>query len=182
PYTARAVAALAFGVPVGAVDVNVRRVLGRIVAGSADAISTPTLQDIADAAVPPDRPSVWTHALMDVGATICKPRAPRCELCPARPWCRFAAGEGSSAAARGVRGVREAAVPFSSTNRWLRGRILDRLRAAPDGAWVELPGVIGAHEAAAVAAAVRAMADDGVLELAPQRSADEPLHARLPLG
>ena len=90
PYTARAVAALAFGMPVGAVDVNVRRVLGRIVAGDAVALSAPALQDVADDAVPPDRPGDWTHALMDVGAILCRPRAPRCDACPARPWCRLA--------------------------------------------------------------------------------------------
>ena len=90
PYTARAVAALAFGTPVGAVDVNVRRVLGRIVAGDAVALSAPALQDVADDAVPPDRPGDWTHALMDVGAILCRPRAPRCDACPARPWCRLA--------------------------------------------------------------------------------------------
>src|SRR5687768_11860474 len=87
PYTARAVAALAFGIPVGAVDVNVRRVLGRIVAGHAASLSEVELQRIADDAVPPESPGDWTHAVMDVGATLCRARAPRCGSCPARPWC-----------------------------------------------------------------------------------------------
>ena len=89
PYTARAVAAIAFGVPVGAVDTNVRRVLGRIAAG-ADGTMTPSeMQRLADGVVPHDRPGDWTHALMDVGATLCRPRGPDHEACPARPWCRW---------------------------------------------------------------------------------------------
>ncbi len=72
PYTARAVAAIAFGLPVGAVDTNVRRVLGRIAAGGAEALAPAELQALADAVVPPDRAGDWTHALMDVGAGLCR--------------------------------------------------------------------------------------------------------------
>ena len=52
PYTARAVAALAFGLPVGAVDTNVRRVLGRIVAGDVGLLDVKSMQQVADEAVP----------------------------------------------------------------------------------------------------------------------------------
>ena len=41
---------------------------------------------------PPSRPTSpgrWTHALMDLGATVCRPRVPRCDECPLRPWCRW---------------------------------------------------------------------------------------------
>ena len=192
PYTARAVAALAFGLPVGAVDVNVRRVLGRIIAGDGAALSGPELQSVADESVPAGRAGEWTHAVMDVGATMCRPRAPRCEACPARPWCRFAskqpdpvaAGHRSivRAVASAPRAVREPAAPFASTNRWLRGRILDRLRAAPDGAWVALDAAIGTHDSARVRAAANAMAIDGVLELRVAEGGDDPLRARLPLA
>ena len=178
PYTARAVAALAYGVPVGAVDVNVRRVLGRIVAGSPDRLTVRDLQVVADAAVPTDAPGTWTHALMDLGATVCKPRAPRCDECPARAWCQYAAGEGTPAVTT-PRAVREVAPPFASTNRWLRGRILDRLRAADGDAWVVLDGPIGEHDADHVLAAAQAMARDGVLELRP--GSGPPWRARLPV-
>jgi A/G-specific adenine glycosylase len=197
PYTARAVAALAFGLPVGAVDVNVRRVLGRIVAGDAMALPTRQLQHVADDAVPVDRPGAWTHALMDIGATLCRPRAPRCEACPARPWCRLAlreTGKGIGVRARrrpphrgaGARTVAAAPVRlpsprFSSTNRWLRGRILDRLRAAEDGEWVALDGAIGTHDLGRVRAAATAMASDGILELGSAPDPDAALRARLPL-
>lgn len=185
PYTARAVAALAFGLAVGAVDVNVRRVLGRIVTGDALALPAPELQRVADAAVPPDRPGDWTHAVMDVGATLCRPRAPRCEACPARPWCRLAARNADQPAAAASSRARRPSPRFESTNRWLRGRILDLLRAAPDGEWVALDVAIGAHDPGRVRAAADAMARDGVLELGlPATSAGAPptLRARLPLS
>ena len=180
PYTARAVAALAFGRPVGAVDVNVRRVLGRVVAGSPEALPPAEVQALADRTVPPDAPGEWTHAVMDLGATVCRARAPRCETCPMRTWCRYAATVQPSSTTAPRRAPSSTPTAFASTRRWLRGRILDRLRAAPDGAWVALDVPIGTHELAAVAVAARAMARDGVLELGPD--SDGSLVARLPTG
>ena len=181
-YTARAVAALAYGLPVGAVDVNVRRVLGRIVAGDADALSIGAMQAVADAAVPADEPGIWTHAVMDVGATVCKPRAPRCETCPAAPWCRYAGGERLDRGAdpRRPTRARERSVPFTGTNRWLRGRILGLARAAPDGAWVALDAPIGDHDLGQVRAAALALVGDGVLEV--RRHGEATLRVRLPLA
>ena len=187
PYTARAVAALAFGLPVGAVDTNVRRVLGRIVAGEAGIVAPAELQRLADAAVPRGRPGEWTHALMDVGATLCHPRRPDCASCPARPWCRYAtayevearAGRGMASAGTLV-AIREPQAPFRTTSRWLRGRILARLRDAPNGEWVDLEDEIGEHDRAAVEVATRALAKDGLLEIDVGSSA--PVRARLPVA
>ncbi len=178
PYTARAVAAIAFDRPVGAVDVNVRRVLGRMVAGDPGALSTRALQVVADRAVPCDRPAAWTHAVMDLGATICRARGPRCDECPVRPWCRFAATDGreSGDACRPPR--RRPPQPFPATTRWLRGRILDRLRAAPGDSWVALDEPIGAHDLGRVRTAALAMAGDGLLELEEMTSTGS-LRARL---
>ena len=162
PYTARAVAAIAYGVPVGAVDTNVRRVLGRAIAGDPAALTARELQWIADAAVPVEAPGAWTHALMDLGAIVCGPRRPACDACPARPWCAFAAGS-STVPARRV--AARPAPRFPSTNRWLRGRIMDRLRDAPDGAWIVVDTPIGEHDAAAVGLALDALASDGLIEL-----------------
>jgi A/G-specific adenine glycosylase len=176
PYTARAVAAIAFGLPVGAVDTNVRRVLGRIVAG--DAMLTPAaMQVLADGAVPPGRAGEWTHALMDIGATVCRPRSPDCGACPARPWCAYAR---SPATAPARRAAGEAAAPFESTSRWLRGRILDRLRIASDGEWVVVDGPIGQHEPPAIDIALLALARDGLVEL--DGEGLEPRRARLPIA
>lgn len=192
PYTARAVAALAFGAPVGAVDVNVRRVLGRILGSSVAALTAAPFQDVADAAVPADQPGAWTHALMDVGATVCRPRVPRCGECPAAPWCRFAAGDRPTPPRRtqptvpgSVDRSLPAPVPFHTTNRWLRGRILDQVRSVPDGSWTILDEAIGGHDRERVRSAATAMAHDGLLELADVGSAagaEGPLRARLPLA
>jgi A/G-specific adenine glycosylase len=180
PYTARAVAALAFGVRVGPVDVNVRRVLGRMVAGSPDRLPPKELQAIADDAVPPGRAGEWTHAVMDIGATICRPRSPRCGECPARRWCHYAATGGAPAHDVARRVARPAGpASFPATTRWLRGRILDRVRAAADGEWVRLDGAIGAHDHERVHDTARAMAADGVLEV---RTFEGDLAARLPIA
>ncbi|MEO8571819.1 MAG: A/G-specific adenine glycosylase [Chloroflexota bacterium] len=173
PYTARAVAAIAFGIPVGAVDTNVRRVLGRVVAGEVGGLSPAELQRVADAAVPHDRPGDWTHAVMDLGATVCHPRRPDCGACPARPWCHYAGADAGTAreavagAAARTRPVaaHERQAPFHTTSRWLRGRILDRLRAAENGEWVTLDSMIGTHNLVAVEVALRALEKDGLLEL-----------------
>jgi A/G-specific adenine glycosylase len=181
PYTARAVAAIAFGTRVGAVDTNVRRVLGRSLLGEADGVGQAQLQRLADASVPRGRPADWTHALMDVGSTFCKPARPDCGACPARAWCRFAAAATSGAAGSGAAKRRQAAgppAPFASTTRWLRGRILDRLRAADGENWLQLDAPIGDHDEARVADSLRTLAADGLVELHPGAS----LAARLPLG
>ncbi len=183
PYTARAVAALAYGRPVGAVDVNVRRVLSRIVGGGLDAFNPAVLQAVADASVPADRPGVWTHALMDIGATLCGPRETRCEPCPARGMCRYAvarAGEGKPASASGPRprAVAERPAPFETTSRWLRGRLLDLLRDSPGATWARLPPALGAHGDAAIARALEGLARDGLAE----RHPEDPGLARLPIA
>jgi A/G-specific adenine glycosylase len=167
PYTARAVAALAFGVPVGAVDTNVRRVLGRIVAGDASALGRSALQAVADAAVPREQPGEWTHALMDIGATLCRPQRPNCGSCPARTWCRYVevASEQTHRAPGEARAIREAPAALATTSRWLRGRIVEQLRAATDGAWTVFAGPIGDHDQTAIAAALEALARDGLVEL-----------------
>jgi A/G-specific adenine glycosylase len=173
PYTARAVVALAFGQPVGAVDVNVSRVLGRIWSRPAGAAPPrQEIQGLAEAIVPLDNPGEWTHAVMDVGATFCRRQEPRCEDCPARPWCRFA----SQAGGRRTAGERRARAPFPTTTRWLRGRILDHLRLTAGNDWVEVPMQIGSHGADSVSSSILSLARDGLLELRD----DDPRIARLP--
>jgi A/G-specific adenine glycosylase len=179
PYTARAVAAIAFGIPVGAVDVNVRRVLGRILAGDPGtgrraSVPPASLQAAADALVDPDRPGTWTHALMDIGATVCRPARPSCGSCPAQPWCRAATAARPTVLRRArarpatrpsaIR-ARPAAVPFEQTTRWLRGRLVDRLRDAAPGEALAVDGPFGAHSAEAVARALAGLERDGMVEL-----------------
>jgi A/G-specific adenine glycosylase len=171
PYTARAVAAIAFGVPVTAIDTNVRRVLSRVAAADG-VVSPPDVQVLADGLLPADRPAAWTQALMDVGATFCRSRRPVCGGCPVRAWCRFAAADAAPV------GVERTRLPFPQTSRWLRGRILDRLRGADDATWTHFPDAIGDHDPTAVATALAAMARDGLVELDTADAA----RARLPLS
>jgi A/G-specific adenine glycosylase len=195
PYTARAVASIAFRARVGAVDTNVRRVLGRAIADlDAGPVPPDRLQTLADASVDPDRPGDWTHAVMDIGATLCRPRVPACGACPLRPWCRFAAETAAfgptfdrahrrpaharpahARPAHARQAPRAPAVPFATTTRWLRGRIVDRLRGASGTAWSKVAAPIGDHDRAAVRAALGALARDGLVELDPT----DPDRARL---
>jgi A/G-specific adenine glycosylase len=84
-YTAGAVASIAFGVQAAAVDGNARRVLSRL-ADWADP-SEARLRDLAAALVDPKRPGDFNQALMELGATICSPRSPRCGACPLERGC-----------------------------------------------------------------------------------------------
>lgn len=184
PYTARAVAAIAFGAPVGAVDTNVRRVLGRALSpDGGERLSPRAIQEAADGSVDPERPGDWTHALMDIGATLCRPRQAACRDCPLRPWCRSASDAATADGILpmpnpGVRRMRGDPVSFERTTRWLRGRIVDRLRATEGPAWTVISGPIGEHEARAVEAALEALARDGVIELDPGTAG----RARLAIG
>jgi A/G-specific adenine glycosylase len=156
PYTARAVAASAFGVPVAPLDVNVRRVVGRVVG---DAVSAGRLQDAADGLVSRDHPRAWVDAVMDLAATVCTARAPRCAACPLAGMCRSAGSIEEAARTRAT-----AATPFSQTNRWLRGRLLAAVRDAPADGWVDAPDGLGEHDREAVLAALRGLERDGFIE------------------
>jgi A/G-specific adenine glycosylase len=88
PYTAGAVAALAFGRRAAAVDGNVDRVFARLMALTGD--WTPAkarLKAVVEDLVPEDRPAEFAEALMDLGATICTPKSPNCLICPLREMC-----------------------------------------------------------------------------------------------
>ena len=180
PYTARAVAAIAFGRPVGAVDTNVRRVLSRLLWGEAVPRAR-QVQLAADRAVPPDRPGAWTHALMDVGARYCRPVRPDCPGCPVRAWCRYAASERDGTRPASPRS-RMPAAPFATTSRWLRGRIVERLRAAPDSGWTTFDGPIGGHDVAAVGAALIALGQEGLIEVRAADAGSGAWLARLPIA
>ena len=84
PYTARAIVVHAFGAREAAVDTNVRRVLGRVRGGEP---TVRELQAFAEALVPGDDPAAWTNAVMDLGATVCRPARAACDDCPIRRWC-----------------------------------------------------------------------------------------------
>jgi A/G-specific adenine glycosylase len=89
PYTAAAVASIAFGEPVAVVDGNVERVLARVAGWSeAETGFVSQVRTLADRLIDPDRPGDFNQAMMELGATVCLPRAPLCLGCPWQQWCR----------------------------------------------------------------------------------------------
>jgi A/G-specific adenine glycosylase len=83
PYTAAAVAAIAFDRPSNVVDGNVERVISRLHAVKAPLpAAKPELKALAARLVTDERPGDWAQALMDLGAGVCRPKAPLCERCP----------------------------------------------------------------------------------------------------
>jgi A/G-specific adenine glycosylase len=92
-YTAAAIAAIAFDEPTNVVDGNVERVMARLYAVETSLPQAkPLLRELAGALVTPARPGDWAQALMDLGAAICTPKAPKCEACPWRRSCAAFAG------------------------------------------------------------------------------------------
>jgi A/G-specific adenine glycosylase len=87
-YTSAAIASIAFGEPVAVVDGNVERVLARVAGWSAAEPGFSTrVRTYADALVDNERPGDFNQAMMELGATVCLPRAPLCLGCPWQPWC-----------------------------------------------------------------------------------------------
>lgn len=130
PYTARAIAAFAFGVRVPVVDTNTRRVLARAVSGQAEPWPPSTTRDLAamDELLPRDdtEARAFNAGAMELGATVCTARAPRCEVCPIAASCAWRAagypaydGPKKSTQAR-----------FEGSDRQVRGMVMRELRAA----------------------------------------------------
>lgn len=126
PYTAAAVACFAYRAPVALVDVNVRRVLGRVEKGvrGPETLSPKTLWTLAAKFVPEAASVEWNSALMDFGATVCTARKPRCELCPLRAQCR------AYPAIQSVQVRRKQVSAFIGSTRYWRGKIISSLREA----------------------------------------------------
>ncbi len=124
-YTARAIACFAYNQRVPVVDTNVRRVVARAVHGLADAANPSQVRDNADvsALLPEDASApVFSAALMELGATVCTARSPKCGVCPltACAWreAGWPAGDGPG------RPVQR----YAGTDRQVRGKLLDVLR------------------------------------------------------
>jgi A/G-specific adenine glycosylase len=90
PYTAAAIASIAFNIDVASVDGNVRRVLARLFDVKEPARSTEgekLLRSLAETYLPKGKAGTYNQALMDLGATICTPKGPRCDSCPIPEHC-----------------------------------------------------------------------------------------------
>ena len=140
-YTARAIACFAYRQRVPVVDTNVRRVVARAVHGRADAAAASSPRDLADVdALLPNgaQAPVFSVALMELGATVCTARSPRCGICPLSVCAWRSAGFPAAT------GPARKAQRYAGTDRQVRGRLLDVLRgndspvtrAELDVAWV----------------------------------------------
>jgi A/G-specific adenine glycosylase len=127
-YTARALLASVYRRPVAIVDVNVRRFLSRVLFQMKTEDATCSESDawqLAERLIPANRAYDWNQALMDIGATVCTARSPRCGKCPVADPCRSRAGMTSRSVMprrreRGLGGV---------PDRIYRGRIIELLRS-----------------------------------------------------
>jgi A/G-specific adenine glycosylase len=159
PYTAAAVASLAYGKPFPTVDANVRRIAARAELGAEPhAVSPRRIQEVAAEWLDRRNPAAWNQALMDLGRDVCRP-VPRCSLCPLRGGCRFLEGRRSPVSPRPRQ------QPFHGSFRQVRGRVVELLR--------ERPSTLGSLSRAAgepivrVAEAVAALDAEGLVQAGP---------------
>jgi A/G-specific adenine glycosylase len=181
PYTASAVRAFAFELDDVALDTNIRRIAHRTEFG----LEYPPLagDSVLDArareALVPGTSHDWNSAMMDVGATICTARAPKCLLCPFRATCVAAPVDAAALAvlarANSKRSPQES-IPFERTTRYLRGRIIDVLRDVPRGAELHvddlvasLATVVPADRLSEIPGVADALARDGIVDVRESR-------------
>jgi A/G-specific adenine glycosylase len=175
PYTANAILSFVHGHDVAAIDVNLRRVIGRVAFGDAAAADADVLS-VAQEALPPGRSGDWNQALMDFASLVCTLRRPLCLLCPLRDVCRYANEAGEEPAQVVAYPLREDAprrraaerrAPFVGSTRYYRGRIVEALRGLPAGQTASLEEIvqqIGAPEGSVdPAALVAGLVRDGLV-------------------
>jgi A/G-specific adenine glycosylase len=129
-YTARAVAAFAYGRRQPVVDTNVRRVVARAVTGQGEAAPPSTARDLAAVTgllpAEPARAARFSVALMELGALVCTAGAPKCAQCPLVDRCAW-----QRAGAPPYAGPRVRPQRFAGTDRQVRGLLMDVLRGSP---------------------------------------------------
>ena len=160
-YTARAVACFAYRQSVPVVDTNVRRVVARAVHGQADAGNPSTVRDLADvAALLPDDDTapVFSAALMELGATVCTARSPKCGTCPLSACAWRAAGFLPAT------GAPRQAQRYAGTDRQVRGRLLDVLRGSTAPVQREQLDVVWLTDPAQRDRALDSLLVDGLVE------------------
>ena len=179
-YTAGALACFAFRQPAAFLDTNIRRVLGRCLAG----IPFPTpgqdaqLLTLAQEALAPDAAYAWHQALMDLGATVCTWARPACPRCPLQQWCLARTALLQAAEEGAGHTVREAPAPyraqprFAGSRRYYRGRIVAALRELREGEALDMlalgqvvkPG-FGADELGWLVRLVEGLIADGLVSV-----------------
>jgi A/G-specific adenine glycosylase len=146
PYTAAAIAAIAFGKRAVVVDANIERVVARLFAiGEPLPAAKPLIRSATDTVTPQDRSGDFAQAMMDLGASLCSVRGPRCEVCPISGYCAgYLAGQ---ADAYPVKTAKKQKPARTGTAYWIeRGGMvwlvtrkdkgmLGGMRALPDDRW-----------------------------------------------
>jgi A/G-specific adenine glycosylase len=174
PYTAAAVASIAFGLSIPAVDTNVRRIVARVSVG-ADPREVPSwrIAELAGRWIAAEDPGGWNQALMDLGREVCRPR-PRCAECPLRASCRFADIDHPAAPGRG-RSSR-----FEGSTRQVRGAVVRSLRGSP-GATLGAISARTGFSLTRVVEVVAALSSDGLIHAGPAALEGRPAgRVRLP--
>ena len=132
-YTAAAIASIAFGEPRAAVDGNVLRVVARVENDAADIGSAKTrerFRTVANEWIDAKAPGEFNQALMELGATVCLPRNPRCGQCPLAERCRARAQGTAAQLPVKLRRIKSAAIEAGVLVVRSRGRVLLRRRPA----------------------------------------------------
>lgn len=161
-YTAAAVAAFAFGRRATVVDTNVRRVLVRVVDGEEYPAPVLTAAEtrLATSLLPEDDAdaATWNVGVMELGAVVCRARAPRCEACPLLDRCAWVLAGRPAHDGPPRRGQ-----AWHGTDRQVRGAVLQLLRDAPGSvprAALEAVGDDGSQ----VQRCIASLVEDGLLE------------------
>jgi A/G-specific adenine glycosylase len=167
PYTASAVASIAFGMPVSAIDTNLARVVARVRMGAeVHEVRRGAVGRAAEAWLDRIDPGGWNQALMDLGREICKPR-PRCTACPLSEACRYRAAGRSGGRSNQRR------PPFQGSMRKVRGAIVRALRDRSSASVGDLARETG-ETRERVAEVIRSLAGDGVVDAWPAALAGRP--------
>jgi A/G-specific adenine glycosylase len=181
-YTASAIRAFAYGLDDVALDTNVRRIVHRLFFGIEfpPKASAGELDERGRAMLPAGDAHDWNSAMMDLGATICTARAPKCLICPLRSGCVSAPVDAAllDAARSSQRDGTKKSVRFEETARFARGRIVDRLRELPPGQRIslldlhgELAPILPGRDLEQIRALVDALERDGVVAKSGERLA-----------
>jgi A/G-specific adenine glycosylase len=174
PYTAAAVASMAHGVRVPALDTNVRRVVARFVLGAdPHEVQPSTLGDAADGLLDAGEPGEWNQAVMDLGREVCRP-VPRCASCTVAEGCRY-----RSTGRRGGRAGRQQG-NFEGSFRQLRGRVV-RAIVTHQARTVGTIAVRTNSSTERVTLVLRALVTDGVVHVGRAALAGNP-RGRVRLG
>ncbi|MCM5552658.1 A/G-specific adenine glycosylase [Pleomorphomonas sp. NRK KF1] len=144
PYTAAAIAAIAFDVPAAVVDGNVERVVARLFELETPLPDVkPEIRRLTATMTPDQRPGDFAQAMMDLGATICTPKRPACALCPwSEPCLAHRRGDAETLPRRRAKAVRPTRYGMAFVARRHDGALLVRRRADKGllGGMLEVPG------------------------------------------